>query len=49
MFPAEGLSVPVEIVWTTPAASDRWVCGASVAQAGDDTFRAWHALVDAIA
>jgi DNA-binding response OmpR family regulator len=48
-FPSSGLSVPVDVVWTTRVGEEHWVCGASVVQAEDASARAWHGLVDAVA
>ena len=48
-FPTSGLSVPVDVVWTTRVGEEHWVCGASVIQAEDASARAWHGLVDAVA
>ena len=47
-FPASGVSVPVDVVWTTRVGEQHWVCGASVVQM-EEAARAWHGLVDAIA
>jgi DNA-binding response OmpR family regulator len=47
--PSSGISVPVDVVWTTRASDDRWVCGASISEGEDATHRAWHGLVDTIA
>jgi DNA-binding response OmpR family regulator len=48
-FPSSGLSVPVDVVWTTRVGEEYWVCGASVIQAEEASARAWHGLVDAVA
>jgi DNA-binding response OmpR family regulator len=48
-FPASGVSVPVDVVWTTRVGEEHWVCGASVVQAEDAAARAWQGLVDAVA
>ena len=48
-FPTSGLSVPVDVVWTTRVGEEHWVCGASVVQAEEASARAWHGLVDAVA
>jgi DNA-binding response OmpR family regulator len=44
-----GLSVPVDLVWTMPSGEKRWMCGAALSQDRQDTTRAWHSLIDAIA
>jgi DNA-binding response OmpR family regulator len=46
--PSSGLSVPVDVVWTTRADEARWICGATVGESGTDTADAWHGLVDAV-
>ena len=46
-FPNSGLSVPVDVVWTTRVGEEHWVCGASVVQAEEAAARAWQGLVDA--
>lgn len=48
-FPASGISVPVDVVWTTRVSDEHWVCGASVVQAEDAPALAWQGLVDAVA
>ena len=48
-FPNSGVSVPVDVVWTTRVGEEHWVCGASIAQAEDAAARAWQGLVDATA
>jgi DNA-binding response OmpR family regulator len=46
-----GLSVPVDLVWTSRVSEKKWLCGASVAadQSGEELQRAWYGLVDAVA
>jgi DNA-binding response OmpR family regulator len=44
-----GLSVPVDLVWTTRSGEERWMCGAALSQGEEETTRAWYGLVDAIA
>ena len=44
-----GLSVPVDLVWTTRSGEERWMCGAALSQGEEDTTRAWYGLVDTIA
>jgi DNA-binding response OmpR family regulator len=46
-FPTSGVSVPVDVVWTTRLGEEHWMCGASIAQS-DAAARAWHGLVDAV-
>jgi two-component system, response regulator RegA len=48
-FPTTGVSVPVDVVWTTRVGEEYWVCGASVVQPEDTAATAWHGLVDAFA
>jgi CheY-like chemotaxis protein len=48
-FPTSGVSVPVDVVWTTRVGEEHWVCGASVVQVEDAAARAWQGLVDAVA
>ena len=48
-FPTSGVSVPVDVVWTTRVGEEHWVCGASVVQIEDAAARAWQGLVDAVA
>lgn len=49
-FPNSGVSVPVDVVWTTRVGEEHWVCGASIiAQAEEAAARAWQGLVDATA
>jgi hypothetical protein len=47
-LPTSGVSVPVDLVWTTRS-DDHWVCGAMVTQDNQDAAAAWHGLVDAMA
>lgn len=45
-LPASGLSVPVDLVWSTRVGDQAWLCGAAVShQSG--TAQAWRGLVDA--
>jgi two-component system response regulator RegA len=45
-----GLSVPVDLVWTTRSGEEHWLCGAALSQGENDTTtRAWYGLIDAIA
>jgi len=44
-----GLSVPVDLVWTTRRGDETWMCGAALSQGGEATTRAWYGLIDAIA
>jgi DNA-binding response OmpR family regulator len=48
-LPSSGLSLPVDVVWTTVANEAAWVCGATIADLADEASRAWHGFVDAIA
>jgi DNA-binding response OmpR family regulator len=48
-LPTSGLSVLVDLVWTSRLGEERWLCGGSVVQPEDATARAWHGLVDAVA
>ena len=45
-LPASGLSVQVDVVWTTRLGDEHWVCGGSVMPT---EASAWHGLVDAVA
>jgi FixJ family two-component response regulator len=45
--PSSGLSVPIDVVWTTQA-GETWVFGASVTSHEDATSQAWQGFVDAI-
>jgi CheY-like chemotaxis protein len=48
-LPSSGLSVQVDVVWTTRLGDEHWVCGGSIQAAEDSSARAWHGLVDAVA
>jgi CheY-like chemotaxis protein len=47
-FPTSGVSVPVDVIWTTRVGEEHWMCGASVVQAEDAAARAWQGLVDTV-
>lgn len=47
VFPNAGLSVPVDVVWTTRAGDEHWLCGGRVGEAVQN-LPAWHELVDAV-
>jgi DNA-binding response OmpR family regulator len=47
-LPASGLSVPVDLVWSTPIGDQAWLCGAAVSQQSS-AAQAWCGLVDATA
>ena len=46
-LPSSGLSVHVDVVWTTRLGDEHWVCGGSVQPA--NLSPAWQGLVDAVA
>ena len=48
-LPNSGLSVHVDVVWTTRLGEERWVCGGSVVPTEGATTQAWLGLVDAVA
>ena len=48
-FPTSGVSVPVDVVWTTRVGEEHWVCGGSVMPTEPSATTAWHGLVDAVA
>jgi FixJ family two-component response regulator len=45
---ASGLSVPVDLVWSTPLGDQAWLCGAAVSHQSS-AAQAWRGLVDATA
>jgi len=43
------LSLPLNLVWSSPMSDGRWLCGAAIADLDQQVSRAWCGLVDAIA